>query len=174
MNEELYFMAKYLVFNFREGNINMDRHFTVSVFIVHKDKVLLHLHKKAKKILPLGGHIEVNEFPEEACIREAHEESGLEISLYNPVNKELKKSCKLVGEKLLINPMYTILGEITPEHCHIDFVYYAAAKSYETRPADGESNLLKWYTKEELKNAYNIQENILTMANEVLEVLGER
>ncbi len=27
----------------------MDRHFTVSVFIVCKDKVLLHLHKKAKK-----------------------------------------------------------------------------------------------------------------------------
>ncbi len=137
----------------------MDRHFTVSVFIVHKDKVLLHSHKKAKKILPLGGHIEVNE---------------LEINLYNPLNKELKKSCTLVGEKLLINPMYTILGEITPEHCHMDFVYYATAKSYETRPADGESNLLKWYTKEDLKNANNIQENILTMANEALEILSER
>jgi len=153
----------------------MDRHFTVSVFIVYKDKVLLHSHKKAKKILPLGGHIEVNELPEEACIREAREESGLEISLYNPENKELKKSFKLVGEKLLINPMYTIFAEIiTPEHCHIDFVYYATAKSYETRPADGESNLLKWYTKEALKNADNIQENIITMANEALELLGEK
>jgi hypothetical protein len=71
--------------------------------------------------------------------------------------------------------MYTIFGEIiTPEHCHIDFVYYATAKSYETRPADGESNLLKWYTKEELKNADNIQENILTMANEALELLSEK
>jgi ADP-ribose pyrophosphatase YjhB (NUDIX family) len=172
MNEELYFMAKYLVFNF--GGVNMDRHFTVSVFIVHKDKVLLHSHKKAKKMLPLGGHIEVNELPEEACIREAHEESGLEISLYSPVNEELKKSCALAGEKLLINPMHTIFGEITPEHCHIDFVYYATAKSYETRPADGESNLLKWYTKEEFKNADDIQENVLTMANEALELLGER
>lgn len=44
----------------------MDRYFTVSVFIVYKDKVLLHSHKKAKKILPLGGHTELNEFPEEA------------------------------------------------------------------------------------------------------------
>ncbi|GFZ33299.1 hypothetical protein CSC2_38250 [Clostridium zeae] len=151
----------------------MDRHFTVSVFIVHKDKVLLHLHKKAKKILPLGGHIEVNELPEEACIREAREESGLEISLYNPANKELKKSCELVGEKLLINPIYTIFGEITPEHCHIDFVYYAIAKSYETSPADGESNLLNWYSKEDLKNADNIQKNILTMAYEALELVSE-
>lgn len=49
----------------------MDRHFTVSIFIVCKDRVLLHLHKKSKKILPLGGHIEINELPEEACIRES-------------------------------------------------------------------------------------------------------
>jgi hypothetical protein len=79
----------------------------------------------------------------------------------------------LAGEKLLANPMHTIFGEITPEHCHIDFVYYASSKSYETKPADGESNLLKWFTKEELKNANNIQENILTMANEALELLAK-
>lgn len=151
----------------------MDRHFTVSIFIVHEDKVLLHLHKKAKKILPLGGHIEINESPQETCIREAQEESGLEINLYNPINNELKEACEVEGEKLLINPMHTIFGEITPEHCHIDFVYYASAKSYETKPADGESNLLKWYTKDELKSANNIQENILTMANEALELLAK-
>ncbi len=55
----------------------MDKHFTVSIFIVHKDKVLLHVHKRAKKILPLGGHIEPNELPEDACKREVQEESGL-------------------------------------------------------------------------------------------------
>jgi len=152
----------------------MDRHFTVSIYIVHKDKVLLHLHKKAKKILPLGGHIELNELPEDACIREAQEESGLKINLYNPLNNQLKNACELAGEELLVNPMYTILGEINPEHYHIDFVHYATANSFDTRPGDGESNLLKWYNKEDLKNAYDIQHNILTMANEALELLGER
>ena len=152
----------------------MDRHFTVSVFIVYKDKVLLHLHKRAKKILPLGGHIELNELPEEACIREAQEEAGLKINLYNPINNQLKNACELVGEKLLKNPMHTILGEINAEHCHIDFVYYATAESFDTMPGDGESNLIKWYNKEDLKNAYDIQHNILTMANEALELLGER
>lgn len=151
----------------------MDKHFTVSIYIVHKNKVLLHLHKKAKKILPLGGHIELNELPEEACTREAQEESGLKINLYNPLNKQLKNSCELVGERLLINPMYTILGEINPEHYHIDFVYYAAANSFETIPEDGESNLLKWYSKEDLNKAYDIPDNILTMANEALKLLGD-
>ncbi|MDQ0150349.1 NUDIX hydrolase [Eubacterium multiforme] len=149
----------------------MDKHFTVSIFIVYKNKVLLHVHKKAKKILPLGGHIETNESPEEACIREVREESGLEINLYNPLNKKLKQACELSGEKLLVNPMHTIFGEISPEHYHIDFVYYACAKSNETKPAIGESKLLKWYTKDDLKSANNIQENILTMANEALNLL---
>ncbi|EPB8165978.1 NUDIX hydrolase [Clostridium perfringens] len=121
----------------------MNRHFTVSVFIVCKDKVLLHLHKKAKKMLPLGRHIEVNELPEEACIREAKEEAGLNVTLYNPIDINLKKSCDLSGEKLLINPIHTILGDVSPNHSHIDFVYYATTTSFETSPEIGESKILK-------------------------------
>ena len=37
------------------------KHFTVSIFIVHKDKVLLHVHKKYGMLLPSGGHIEALE-----------------------------------------------------------------------------------------------------------------
>ncbi|MDU1308799.1 MAG: NUDIX domain-containing protein [Clostridium perfringens] len=129
----------------------MNRHFTVSVFIVCKDKVLLHLHKKAKKMLPLGGHIEVNELPEEACIREAKEEAGLNVTLYNPIDINLKKSCYLSGEKLLINPIHTILGDVSPNHSHIDFVYYSTTTSFETSPEIGESKILKWYSKKDLK-----------------------
>ncbi|MBW9159219.1 hypothetical protein [Clostridium tagluense] len=75
---------------------------------------------------------------------------------------------------MLINPMYTIFAEINPEHYHIDFVYYATAKFFDTILGDGESNLLEWYNKEDLKNAYGLQHNILTMANEALELLSER
>lgn len=63
------------------------------------------------------------------------------------------------------------MSEINPEHYHIDFVYYATANSFETAPGEGESNCLKWYSKEDLKNAYD---NILVMANEALELLGEK
>ncbi len=70
--------------------------------------------------------------------------------------------------------MYTILSVINSEHYHIDFVYYATAESFDLIPGYGESNLLRWYNKEELKSAYNIQHNILSMANEALEILGEK
>ena len=41
----------------------MDRHFTVSVYVVHHNRVLLHKHKKANILLPVGGHIDLNELP---------------------------------------------------------------------------------------------------------------
>jgi len=41
----------------------------VSVFIVHRDKVLLIYHKYYNEWLPIGGHIELDEDPEEALYR---------------------------------------------------------------------------------------------------------
>jgi ADP-ribose pyrophosphatase len=149
-----------------------DRHFTVSVYIVCKDKVLLHLHKKAKIMLPLGGHIEENELPEEACIREAKEESGLDIKLYkNEVNGRLRDGDYLTKEKVLINPMHTILCEVNSAHFHIDLVYYATADSIETQPGFGESKEIGWFTRADLSNLSNIPENVVVMANEALELL---
>jgi ADP-ribose pyrophosphatase YjhB (NUDIX family) len=55
--------------------------FTVSLFIVEGEKVLLVHHKKLDRWLPIGGHIELDEDPEQAAYREAKEECGLEIEL---------------------------------------------------------------------------------------------
>ena len=55
--------------------------FTVAVFVVHQDRVLVVHHRKLDKWLPLGGHIELDEDPEQAALREAKEESGLDVEL---------------------------------------------------------------------------------------------
>jgi len=44
--------------------------FTVEVFIVHNNKVLLRKHDKYKIWLSVGGHIELNEDPNQAAIRD--------------------------------------------------------------------------------------------------------
>ncbi len=49
--------------------------FTASVYIVFKNKVLLHKHKKLGIWLQPGGHIELDEDPNEAALREAKEEA---------------------------------------------------------------------------------------------------
>ena len=47
--------------------------FTVAIFVVHDEKILLIHHRKLNKWLPLGGHIELDEDPEQAALREAKE-----------------------------------------------------------------------------------------------------
>src|SRR5687767_9813032 len=47
--------------------------FTVAVFIVQDARVLLVHHRKLNKWLPIGGHIELEEDPEQAALREAQE-----------------------------------------------------------------------------------------------------
>jgi len=55
--------------------------FTVEVFVVYNKKVLLRKHDKYKKWLSVGGHIELDENPNEAAIREVKEEVGIEVEL---------------------------------------------------------------------------------------------
>lgn len=49
-----------------------------------KEKVLLFDHKKAKRMLPGGGHVEINEMPLTAAKRELKEELGLQLEVYSP------------------------------------------------------------------------------------------
>ena len=52
------------------------RHFTSTGYIVSKGRVLLHWHPKIKAFLPPGGHVEINEDPVQAVLREVKEETG--------------------------------------------------------------------------------------------------
>ena len=61
--------------------MNYKKSITATVYVINDGKVLLHLHKKYKTWFPLGGHIEADEFPHEAAIREVKEESGFDVTL---------------------------------------------------------------------------------------------
>lgn len=59
------------------------RHFCASAYIINPEnkKLLLVKHKKYNKWLQPGGHIEENETPEEAAVREVYEETGIKSTL---------------------------------------------------------------------------------------------
>lgn len=57
--------------------------FVITVFIVYKDKVLLVHHPRYDKWIPMGGHIELDEDPEQALFREIKEETGLEVEIFS-------------------------------------------------------------------------------------------
>ncbi|WP_242825998.1 hypothetical protein [Clostridium tunisiense] len=45
--------------------------------------------------------------------------------------------------------MHTIYAEVNHEHYHIDLVFKQLQKSFNAIPGCEESNLLKWYNKED-------------------------
>ena len=57
------------------------RDWAVAVFVVWGDRVMLHRHPKLRRWLPCGGHVEPNELPIDAAVREVFEESGVRIRL---------------------------------------------------------------------------------------------
>ena len=61
----------------------MARHFCASVFLINPEdkRILLVKHKKFNKWVQPGGHIEDEETPEEAALRETYEETGIKVKL---------------------------------------------------------------------------------------------
>ena len=148
--------------------MEITRHFTATTIIVFQNKVLLHMHKKLNIWIPVGGHIDRDELPEKAAIRETKEESGLEIEFFNPDQpKDLKDA------KQLIRPMHIILENINQFHQHIDFIYYAKANTFKLNPSKGETKDLKWLTKEELRTLNKLPENTKILSLEALQIFNE-
>ncbi len=141
--------------------------FIVEVYIIYKDRVLLIHHKKANAWRPIGGHIELDEDPEEALFREAKEESGLEIEVFGN-----KPDMKVEGVKFLISPIYLNIHKAGGKHRHIALIYFARSKSNKVRLAVREHNEIKWFTKKDLSSPkFDIRQDVKFYANQALKKL---
>src|SRR5918999_3783488 len=125
----------------------MDRHLTVSGFVVHEGRVALHWHRKNRMWLPAGGHIEPGEDPLEATLREIREEFDLETE---PLR--LAPRIDYEGGPAQIEPPFTILEcPIEPEHVHVDMVYFCRILSgYPGRCHDAD-NPIVWFDSDALE-----------------------
>lgn len=98
------------------------RDFTVAVFVVHQNHVLLHPHPKLGFWLPPGGHIDAPELPDEAAIREVWEEAGIEVELVGDRGVQMDAPDLPLQ---LVRPEGIQLETISPGHQHIDLIYFA-------------------------------------------------
>jgi 8-oxo-dGTP pyrophosphatase MutT (NUDIX family) len=103
--------------------MSLTRDFTVAVFVVWQNQVLLHQHRKLGKWLPPGGHIEANELPDQAAMREVLEEAGVQVQLIASDKLEYLPESELPRQ--LTRPRGIQLEGISVGHEHIDLIYFA-------------------------------------------------
>src|SRR5438270_1579168 len=132
--------------HFSKAHIHEIIDFSVAIFVVHDGKVLLIHHRKLEKWLPLGGHIELDEDPEQAALREAKEEGGLEVELLGerpPTTGE--------GTRALIAPRFLDIHRISDSHEHIGMIYWARPKNGTITLAAEEHHDIRWCSEAELE-----------------------
>jgi len=94
---------------------------------------MLHLHKRLNLWLQPGGHIDTDETPAEGALREAREETGLDVS--HPSS----------GPWL----MHLDVHAGPRGHTHLDLRYLLTAPDEDPSPGEDESQEVAWFSWDE-------------------------
>lgn len=129
------------------------RHFTATVYVVNDGATALHDHQAIGKRIPPGGHVDRDEIPHEAGLREVREETGLDPTLLDDT-----RTVDTPGGQVLPRPRHQMLYDINildgnVGHQHIDHIYYATIPSRDITPDPDEVGAEEWhwYTASELR-----------------------
>lgn len=104
-------------------------HVTGSAIVVGRRGTVLHWHKRIGGWLQPGGHVDPGEAPWQAALREAHEETGLQV-------RHPDHGPRLVH--LDVHP--------AGDHVHLDVRYLLHGEDAEPAPPAGESQQVRWFS----------------------------
>jgi 8-oxo-dGTP pyrophosphatase MutT (NUDIX family) len=114
--------------------------------VVRNHRVLLIWHKKHNEWLPPGGHIEQNESPNDAVLREVMEETGLDVGFMD----------RSIGpmdyvERQLVTPFFADIHS-AGDHDHCCFYYLLELRNENQTVALDltEVEQFRWFSKAEL------------------------
>ena len=130
------------------------RHFVATCYVVNDGATLLHEHEKLGMWLPPGGHVDRDELPHEAALRETREETGLNPDLVadrGPYDTDQVASLPRPTAFLLEDIDVHEDGRVA--HQHVDFVYVGRVDSRTVDPAgrdEADPDAWRWFTPAEL------------------------
>lgn len=146
-------------------------HFTVAVFVVEQGHVLLHLHRRTGLWLPPGGHIEPGELPDEAALRETREEAGIDVRLVGGTGIDHHADD---APRQLVRPEGIQLEDISPEHQHIDLIYFAVpVDADDGLPTLGGEGGMEWVGPDRMAQL-PLTEEVATWVRRALEEVPRR
>lgn len=152
-----------------------ERHHTATAYIVAHERTLLLWHHKLRMWLPPGGHLEPNEDPVQGALREALEETGIEVEVILPA------ALLVVDSPTVLPPPAVILIEDIvradqPFHQHIDHVYFTRAVGPVDLAAPIPHGQHHWFSLAELAESFSLAapDGTLVPVAEDVRLLGVR
>ena len=146
------------------GNLNeseaLRREYVATGYVVHQDQVLLIWHRELHQWLPPGGHIELDELPDDAVVREIFEETGIPVRIIpeRPLGDQ-------EGVTMLHTPSHVQVERIDDVHEHVDFLYVCVPK--EDHIALKGSEKAKWFSMKEIEK---LSPNVAYWAKQSVEI----
>jgi 8-oxo-dGTP pyrophosphatase MutT (NUDIX family) len=156
--------------------VELSRHHTATCYVVEGDATALHDHKRIDRWLPPGGHLDRGELPHEAALREAREETGLDVELVAERGEVASATVEPLPrpEHFQLADVNVHDGEVT--HQHVDVVYYGRADARAIDPGDDEvgADDWEWFTAAELDADGRVPEDVAAAGRRAIETVGER
>src|SRR5579872_3844219 len=130
---------------------------TISIYIVRLDgkepRVMFHLHKKYQVYMQFGGHVELNENPWQALIRETREETGYDINQL----EVLQPKTALTDLRGVVNHPIPISfnthNVVDLDHYHIDSAFAFVTDQEPKHPLGPDESLaIRLFTKKQLED----------------------
>lgn len=153
------------------------RHLTGTVYAVNDGAIALHEHQRLGLTLPPGGHVDRDELPHEAALRECREETGQEASII-PCTDATAPAAP--AGRAIPRPRHQMLYDINVHndgsvgHQHVDQIFYATVPSRDIDPAPGEAPASgwAWYDREALA-ASDLPADVVTFGTAAIEAASK-
>lgn len=119
------------------------------------ERTLLHWHRKLDTWMPPGGHIEEEEEPIEALLREIREETALEAEVVTEFREHDFTSPRQLPPPRVI--LVEDIGGPNPDHQHIDLIYFCRSLGPALGFTADKEMKQRWVSLQELEDCSGLE-----------------